>query len=89
MTIDPKEPSFTIIQKGKLYNYFGLLVAIPKGYKWIAMDSDGEVYIYKTKPVMSFSYFNGSCVKVASVIKYKGSWKDSLVKVKDLPKLRT
>lgn len=89
MTIDPKATSFTIIQKGKLYNYFGLPIVIPKGYKWIAMDSDGEVYIYKAKPLLRFSYFNGSCVKVASVIDYKGSWKDSLIKVKDLPKLRT
>lgn len=31
-------------------NYCGLPLAIPKGFKWVAMDTNGDVYAYKRKP---------------------------------------
>lgn len=43
---------FPNLPKFKVVNYFGLPVAVPKGYKWLAMDTNGDLYAYNHKPYL-------------------------------------
>lgn len=73
---------------------------LPAWAKWIAMDEDGDWFLYVKKPFLDkelggFNYDrvldNGNIEIATGLIplkyapkNFKGSWKDSLMKVKDL-----
>lgn len=85
--------STTLIIKnpGKVVNYFGLTLYVPKGFKWLATDEDGSIWAYKHKPNNEFSSTSWSCelgeiIQVASVQEVEG-WTYSRVKVKHLERV--
>ena len=43
---------FSNMPEFKVVNYCGMPVAVPKGFKWLAMDIDGKVWAYRKKPVL-------------------------------------
>lgn len=95
MTIPEETTSLTIKMAGKLVNYFGLPVYVPKGYKWIAMDQNGFIYAYTHKPNRTSRVFclsdESHClaVQLGQVLHYEGNWTHSCVKVKHLPKVKS
>ena len=87
------------LPKFKVINYCGLPVAIPKGYKWVAIDSSGDVYAYKKKPYIDCGQWrvkekhvdDKECIQVMDLYYYTSDIPDDLVKkslirVKNLPR---
>lgn len=50
----PNMIEFTVV------NYCGFPVAVPKGFKWLALDTHGSLYAYKRKPRKAASDFSWS-----------------------------
>lgn len=79
--------------------YFGRVVYVPEGYKWIALDPDGEVCAYKEKPKRMSSYWTvdsiGSMNPIrlsnfsynAGLLWIEANWFNSRIKIKKLKKL--
>lgn len=95
MTITEKSTTLTITYPGKLVDFFGLPLNVPKGYKWVAMDESGFIYGYEHKPEMTSKGFNitskhiqSQAVQLGQVIDYVGDWRHSRIKVKQLLKLK-
>lgn len=93
---------FPKLPKLKVVNFFGLPVAVPKGFKWIAADDNGDVYVFRKKP-----YFNvgewaikdkhvlpigeDECLQVTDLHYFVdevtyAQAEKSLIRVKDLPR---
>ena len=93
---------FCGLPKFKVVNFFGLPVAVPKGFKWIAADHTGDVHAFRKKP-----YFDGDiwdikcehirdfdepgCVLVAYLMNHldditEEQAEKSRVRIKDLPR---
>lgn len=95
-------PLFTGLPKLKVVNFFGLPVAVPKGFKWIAADDNGNVFVYRKKPFLD----NGEwqikdkhilpageieCLQVSDLLYFlddvtNDQAEKSLIRVKDLPR---
>lgn len=74
----------------KAYIFFGLVVYIPSGHKWVAMDETGEIYAYTHKPHKAVNTFyspKGQTDYIGYTV-YKGDWTESRLKVKRLKKVR-
>ena len=86
------------LPKLKVINYLGYVVNVPKGFKWLAMDRDGDIFAYVKKPKLSNGYWAAGvnapdCVYIDDIYKHVDSISEetanaSLMKVKDLPRLR-
>lgn len=93
---------FPDLPKFKVVNFFGLPVAVPKGFKWLALDKDGDVYAYVKKPyydghdwqikdkhILPFNEYE--CIKVYEMLKILNEVTDdqvkkSIIRVKKLPR---
>jgi hypothetical protein len=76
-------------QEVKKVTYFGIKLNIPKGYRYVATDSDGRVYAFKHKPNTGNSAW--VCVTdnfsfVVDVELEGEDWRDTLVSYKKLSK---
>lgn len=91
---------FPNLPKFKVVNYFGLPVAVPKGYKWLAMDTNGDLYAYKHKPYLDCGNYHvkdehdsddHACLQVNDLLSFIDEVtfeqvKKSRIKVKKLPR---
>ena len=95
------ELPFTIngLPRFKIVNFYGLPLAVPKGFKWIAFDTDGDIHAFKNKPTFNGRYFyfdndlpDDESIQLADLTCYTFAdftptlSKRSLIKVKKLPR---
>ena len=86
------------LQGRRAYWYFGVVVYVPKGYKWLAMDINGEVFAYEDKPTKGTYGFNTAVLKpyapvqlmrsITTTLWLEENWFNSRIKVKDLKRFR-
>lgn len=87
------------LPKFKVVNYCGLPVAVPKGFKWLAIDENGDVFAYKKKPYLDCGNWHvkekhesdKACKQVADLYYYLDEIPDDLcanscIRIKDLPR---
>ena len=73
-------------------DFHGLELQIPVGYKWIAADSSGSIYIYSNEPEINIdydSYTNGVNCELVAIIEFEEGdvmWSDSLLEIEDVRK---
>ena len=79
--------------------YFGLVVYVPEGYKWIALDQDGALCVYKEKPTRMSPFWSRNSKDTTYPISIsnfshtvgtawiKANWFNSRIKIKKLKKL--
>ena len=93
---------FCGLPKFKVVNFFGLPVAVPKGFKWIAAAHTGDVYAFRKKPCFDGDTWNikdwhirdfdeSECVLVADLMYHldditEEQAEKSRVRIKDLPR---
>ena len=93
---------FCGLPKFKVVKFFGLLVAVPKGFKWIAADYTGAVYAFRKKPCFDGDawiikdghirdFDESECVPVANLTYHldditEEQAEKSRVRIKDLPR---
>lgn len=93
---------FPGLPKFKVVNFFGLPVVVPKGFKWLALDDNGDIYAYRKKPyygrsdwkiknkhILPFNEFE--CIKVYDILYLLDEVthehvSKSCIRVKDLPR---
>lgn len=79
--------------------YFGRVVYVPEGYKWIALDPDGDVCAYKGKPMRMSTYWTLGVLDSTDPVRLTNlrhnvgllwlevNWFNSCIKIKKLKKL--
>lgn len=79
--------------------YFGRVVYVPVGYKWIALDQDGDLCAYKEKPTRLSEFWTRDSKSTMQPIKLadfsdtvgtswiEANWFNSRIKIKKLKKL--
>ena len=71
----------------KSFNYFGINLKLPNRIKYIATDSDGEVYGYYRTPYNDSNSWGTAdeddVYLFLGTIEFKGDFKHSLVEVKE------
>ena len=93
---------FPDLPKFKIVNFFGLPVAVPKGFKWLALDDNGDVYAYRKKPYFdcgdwhvkdkhTLPFNEHECIRVYDLLNILDEVTDeqaekSRIRVKDLPR---
>lgn len=93
-------PNTLLVDLGgrKAYRYFGVVVYVPKECKWLAMDSNGNLYGYTHKPEKqerSFTMKEGTTFasiqdfsSITSTDWLEYNWFNSRIKVKHLSRVR-
>lgn len=86
------------LPKFKVVNYLGYVLNVPKGFKWIALDTDGDIFAYQKKPRSGSSGFwicgeDTECLHMGNISDFVDHISDatvdaSLMKIKNLPRIR-
>ena len=59
---------------------YGLIFYVPKGTKYLAVDADGLLAAYATKPTRTVnSTWSAYIKKRIGLVRYSGNWEDSLI----------
>ena len=94
-------PNTLKVSASKFYPviYFGRVIYVPEGYKWIALDQDGELFVYKEKPIRMSEFWtkvkdDGEPPLIVADFTYnvgtlwlQDNWFNSRIKIKKLKKL--
>jgi hypothetical protein len=77
----------SLYESQKTVEYFGLILTIPDNdYPiWLAVDADGEVYMYPMKPTRKDSFWNDTLsyqVKICRVNLHDIDWTTTLKEIK-------
>lgn len=82
----------------RAYWYFGVVVYVPKGYKWLAMDSNGQLFAYRVKPTKGTHIFKHAASEPYTPVEYMNTitsklwleenWFNSRIKIKELKRFR-
>lgn len=79
--------------------YFGRVVYVPEDYKWIALDQDGDLCAYKSKPIRMSTFWTREgedTMQSITLVNFRytvgllwieENWFNSRIKIKKLKKL--